>query len=441
MLSSAAPVTMTLPDVSGLASLSDDEVLAIQAKIAEGRRRWDAAGAVAAAEVARRSGRELGYAGLAQKRGARTPERLVATLTGLSVPEARAMITAGEALDAGAGWMRPVTTALATGEVSVGATAAIRTGLGEPNDQVSADDLARAAERVLDEAGGLPPEQVARRAREARDELDAAGVGDRERMLRQRRFLRLIPLDDGMTRIVGLLDPESAALVTDAIDLVTAPRRGGPRFVDEQAKARAQAIVDDPRSTEQLALDALVQMIRIAGAVDDGRVFGVQRPAVRVHVTLADLDAGRGAATLEGQTASVSAATARRIGCAEGFLPVLFEGTDALDLGRTQRRYSARQRDVLAAIWGGCAIPGCDRPPSWTEAHHIDEWERDHGRTDVRDGILLCRHHHMWLHDIGARIVRSGGRHGSAYTLHVPGEVTVALETKNPVRRAGARAA
>jgi hypothetical protein len=162
---------------------------------------------------------------------------------------------------------------------------------------------------------------------------------------------------------------------------------------------------------------------------------------VRVHVTLADLDRRRGAATLEGQTASVSAETAERIGCAEGFLPLLFDGSDALDLGRTQRRYSARQRDVLAAIWGGCPIPGCDRPPSWTEAHHIDHWERDQGRTDVRDGILLCRHHHMWVHDIGARIVRTEGDHGSEYALHVPGDPPVVLETKNPVRRAGARAA
>ena len=32
-------------------------------------------------------------------------------------------------------------------------------------------------------------------------------------------------------------------------------------------------------------------------------------------------------------------------------------------------------------MWGGCPINGCDRPPSWTEAHHIDQWERDHGKT------------------------------------------------------------
>ena len=433
MITATAEQTLVVPDLGDLARLSDDQLLERQAVIAGVRRQIDVAGATVAAEIARRSARDLGYSGLAQKRGARTPERLIAQVTGLSVPEARAMITAGEAVDAGAEWMRPVTVALSTGDVSVGATAAIRTGLGEPSEHVSEDDLAAAARRVLDESGGLPPEQVARRAREARDELDAAGVADRERELRERRFLRLVPRPDGMTDLYARLDPESAALLGDAIDLVTAPRRGGPRFVDEDARARAEAIANDTRTTDQLALDALVEMVRIAGAADDGRVFGTQKPAVRVHVTLSDLDRRRGAAAIEGQTAAVSAETAERIGCSGGFLPLLFDGTEPLDLGRTQRLYSARQRVVLAAIWGGCPIAGCDRPPSWTEAHHINEWERDQGRTDVRDGILLCRHHHMWLHDIGARIVRTG----SVYELHVPGEAPVRLESKNPVRRAG----
>jgi hypothetical protein len=431
MLTSAATTALVVPDVSDVASLSDDQLLARQAQVAAVRRRADAASATLAAEVARRSARDLGYSGLAQKRGARTAERLVASVTGLSVPEARAMITAGEALDAGDDWMLPVTTALSSGEVSVGATAAIRSALGEPGEHVSADELGAAAQRVLDETGRMPPEQVARRARELRDELDAAGVADRERAMRERRFLKLTLQDDGMTRITGLLDPESAALVTDAIDLVTAPRRGGPRFVDEGEKTRASAIVDDSRATDQIAIDALVEMVRIAATADDGRVFGTHKPAVRVHVSLTDLDARRGAAALEGQTAAVSAETAERIGCASGFLTLLFDGSQPLDLGRSQRLYSARQRVMLAAMWGGCAIGGCDRPPSWTEAHHIDHWERDQGRTDVRDGILLCRHHHMWVHDVGARIVRTG----TDYDLVVPGGAPVRLQSKNPVRR------
>jgi hypothetical protein len=437
MTDSLSDRTLVVPDVRELAPLGDEQVLALQAEIAGQRRILDAAAATVASEIARRSHHDLGYSGLAQRRGSRTPERLVASVTGMSVPESRAMIAAGEALGGGDAWMAPVAHALESGDVSVGATAAIRAGLGEPNADVSADVLAAAAQRVLDESGALPPEQVARRAREVRDELDAAGVVDREAALRGKRFLKLTPQADGMTRLFGLLDPESAALVTDAIDLVTAPRRGGPRFVDPAAKDRAEQIVADPRTTDQLALDALVEMVRIAGAADTGRVFGTHKPAVKVHVALADLERRRGAASIEGQTAAVSVPTAERLGCTGGFLPIVLEGKDALDLGRTQRRFTARQRDVLAAIWGGCAIDGCDRPPSWTEAHHIDEWDRDQGRTDVRDGILLCRHHHMWLHDIGARIVRTG----SEYRLLVAGREPVVLESKNPVRRAAARAA
>ncbi|MGN6502546.1 MAG: DUF222 domain-containing protein, partial [Pseudolysinimonas sp.] len=212
-------------------------------------------------------------------------------------------------------------------------------------------------------------------------------------------------------------------------------------FVDETARARAQRIVDDPRSTDQLALDALVDMVRIAGAADEGRVFGVRKPSVRVHVGLESVETERGAATIEGPTAAVSATTARRIGCAEGFLPLLFDGSTPLDLGRTERLFTAAQRTVLAAVWGGCAIAGCDRPPSWTEAHHIDEWEAHGGRTDVRDGVLLCRHHHRWLHEIKARIVRATSPSGDRYALHVPGAPPTALETKNPVRRRQARVA
>ncbi|HWM34448.1 MAG TPA: DUF222 domain-containing protein [Pseudolysinimonas sp.] len=138
----------------------------------------------------------------------------------------------------------------------------------------------------------------------------------------------------------GLLDPESAALVTSAVDLVTAPRRGGPRFVRDDDVTRARNIADDPRSTGRLALDALVEMVRIAGAADTGRVFGTHRPAVTVHVTLADLDRRRGAASIDGQSASVSIRTAERIVCSTGYLPVRFGSRARLDLGRTERFFT-----------------------------------------------------------------------------------------------------
>jgi hypothetical protein len=184
-------------------------------------------------------------------------------------------------------------------------------------------------------------------------------------------------------------------------------------------------------------------MVRIAAAVDDGRVFGMRKPAVRVHVTLHDLDRRAGTAHIEGQTVAVSIATAHRVACASGFVPIVFDDHGhALKLGRTQRLFTEHQRTVLAAIWGGCAHPDCDRPPSWTEAHHIDEWHRDRGATDVDDGILLCRHHHLLVHNNGWKVRREGG----AYELlPPPGEALhpapTILTPKNPAHRRALAAA
>lgn len=428
---------LEVPDLGGISGASDEQLISAMRAWAQVRRVVDAGLAALAGEVAARSTVELGYGGLAQRAGARTADGLVSQLTGTSGVEARAITTVGTMMTAPAPWLGEVATRVAAGDVSVGAAAAIQTALGSPSPTVAADDLADAAHSLLGTAGGLPPEKVARHARELRDELDEAGVADREAALREKRFLRLIPQPDGMTRLVGMLDPESAALVTDAVDAVTSPRRGGPRFIDPTAVARADAIVNDPRSTEQLSLDALVQMVRIATAADTGRVFGVRQPAVRVHVTATDMERGSGVAHLEGQTTAVSVRTAQRIACSDGSIGIEFDDSGRpLRLGRRKRTFTDAQKMVLAAIWGGCAHPGCERPPLWTEAHHIDEWHRDHGSTDIEDGILLCRHHHLMVHNNGWNIEREG----TGYRLlPPPGEPLhpqpIPLVPKNPVHR------
>jgi len=424
---------VVIPDVRRVAHLGDDELLAVQARIAGARRQVDVAGATVAGEIARRSRPELGFTGLAQRTGSRTPERLVASVTGLSVPESRAMISAGQALEGDVPWLDPVAVALQAADVSVGATAAIRAGLGEPSADVGADELRAAAQRLVDESGDLPPERVAVLAREARDHLDAEGVRDREAALREKRSLRISRLPDGMTRLVALLDPEDAAFVTDAIDRVTSPRRGGVRFVDPAEKKRAEAIVVDPRTTEQLALDAFVAMFRLAAAVDGGTIFGARGPEVRVHVRAEQLERGTGSGWIEGQSVAASLRTVERHICTVGALPILFDDDGRpMKLGRSQRLFSAAQRIAIAARDGGCLIPGCERPPSWCEVHHIDEWEKHRGRTDVDDGVLLCGHHHRWVHDVGARIVRVDG----GYELRRMGAPPMRLLSKSPIRRA-----
>jgi hypothetical protein len=423
-----------LPELSGLPRASDAELERLLGLVAAAKRQVDACAATLAGEVERRSDRELGYSGLAQRSGDRTSDGFVARVTGASGREARELVTVGKLLDAPPPWLSGVATGVASGEVSVGAAAAITSGLGEPSASVAADDLLDAADRLLEETAGLPPEKVARRAREVRDELDAAGVADREALLRSKRFLRLTPQGDGMTRIFGMLDPVQAALVTDAIDCVTAPRRGGPRFVDPDELARVDALEKDPRTTEQIAVDALVEMIRIAGAADTVRVFGVRKPGVRVHVDSRDLETGEGYATVEGQTATISIATAEGLACADGYQTIVFHPDGSIDVGRTQRLFTPRQRVALAAIWGGCAVESCDRPPSWTEAHHADHWAHG-GRTDLADGILLCRHHHMLLHNNHWKINRPPGRGHTGWSMTSPEGRTLKLVSKNPLRQ------
>ena len=48
---------------------------------------------------------------------------------------------------------------------------------------------------------------------------------------------------------------------------------------------------------------------------------------------------------------------------------------------------------------GGCVFPGCDRPPSHCQAHHLKFWTRDHGPTDIDNLALVCGFHHWLIHD------------------------------------------
>jgi hypothetical protein len=395
------------------ATLDDDALRGRLSALAELRRRVDVAVAAVSAEIAHRSRPEHGLQGLAQRSGLRTPERLVQQLSGLDAREARSLVQVGVLLTADAApWLAAVGSALEEGRVTIAKADAIRAGLGSPTAEVAADDLTDAAEHLTRLAPTLTVERLAARAREVRDHLDVAGVADRERMLREKRYLNLTPTGDGMTRITGLLDPRSAAIVGAAYDAATSPRRGGVRFVDAEARAAADAIVADPRTTGQIALDTLVDLIRIGSAADPGKLLGGNRHAVRVLVTAHDLATPDGVGFIDGQSEAISRATVDEHICEAGIVPIQFDVTarDPLQLGRTRRLFSSRQREVLVARDGGCRFPECDRPPSWTETHHSTPWSHG-GPTDTRDGVLLCSHHHHLVHDNGW-IIRPDDEHG-----------------------------
>jgi hypothetical protein len=81
-----------------------------------------------------------------------------------------------------------------------------------------------------------------------------------------------------------------------------------------------------------------------------------------------------------------------------------------LKLGRTKRLFSAAQRLAMAVRDKGCVFPGCDRPPSWCEAHHIGGWTRG-GPTDLTNGCLLCGFHHRLIHNGHWQIIMAADGH------------------------------
>lgn len=114
-------------------------------------------------------------------------------------------------------------------------------------------------------------------------------------------------------------------------------------------------------------------------------------------------------ATLETGT-RLSAQEAMRLACDLGVVPAVFDGKPLpLHLGREARLFSRAQRRAMAKRDGGCAFPGCDRPPGWCEAHHANGPWCGGGQTDLGDGVLVCSFHHRLLHHTGWDVrVRDG---------------------------------
>ncbi|OZC73886.1 HNH endonuclease [Rhodococcus sp. 06-462-5] len=76
---------------------------------------------------------------------------------------------------------------------------------------------------------------------------------------------------------------------------------------------------------------------------------------------------------------------------------VMDENGSPINLARTARTVTAKQRKALIARDHGCAFPGCGKPAAWTEGHHIWHWG-DGGPTDMNNLVLLCGFHHRLMH-------------------------------------------
>ena len=237
---------------------------------------------------------------------------------------------------------------------------------------------------------------------------------DAERQF-ERRHLTLSPLLDGMTAVEGLLDPESAALFSAALEPFLVPHGS-----------------EDLRSAAQRRADGLVEIVRAA----------VRPPAAARDRRRAPAPAGdvAGAAPCARCPAAGSWSGCAPASCLRRTRRVRRRGdaspaVTGRDPGRARPDQPISsppgQRRFLAVRDGGCRFPRCDRAPAFTDAHHVQSW-LDGGRTDVVNGLLLCRFHHRLVHEGGWTIHVGPEGAGGPVTFQGPRDQRLVSRPRGP---------
>jgi len=137
-----------------------------------------------------------------------------------------------------------------------------------------------------------------------------------------------------------------------------------------------------------------------ATPLDDIRAFQIAWREEAAEVELAALQCD-----IEG-FGPIPRITAERLvcDCAIARLVMSAEG-EVLDLGRRTRTISRALRRAIVLRDRHCQFPGCRAPAAWCDVHHLVHWLHG-GTTDLDNCALLCRRHHVAVHEGGWKLER-----------------------------------
>jgi Domain of unknown function (DUF222) len=210
-----------------------------------------------------------------------------------------------------------------------------------------------------------------------------AVVGDDPDPVVPQRSLHHSRILDGRHELSGSFDPEGGAVIATALRLA----------------ATGDVAGEPARSPAQRRGDALVDVCRWFLDHQQHRRGGRHRPHLNVITTLDDLEHRRHGRLVDGSI--LDAATVQRLVCDAGIHRVITTGRSSiLAYGTTTRTVPANLFNALVIRDRHCRFPGCDRPPDWTEAHHL-RWVTHGGPTTLDNLTLQCSRHHHLLHTPG----------------------------------------
>ncbi len=224
--------------------------------------------------------------------------------------------------------------------------------------------------------------------------------------------------EDGSLYLRARLAAEDGTVLVKALEAAReriVARRRADRVVAGQEPV--QAALPGVMPPRPVAVEALAELAETALAAPPD-AHRATRAQVVVHVDAAALSAdGRGRSELDDGPV-ISTETARRLGCDADVVAQLERDELMLSVGRKRRTVPPALRRRLEIREGGtCSFPGCERRRH-LQAHHRRHWAHG-GETSLDNLVLLCFHHHRFVHEGGFTIeddpeggLRFRNRHG-----------------------------
>jgi hypothetical protein len=225
----------------------------------------------------------------------------------------------------------------------------------------------------------------------ARHAADPEGYAAEQAQGVEARELSLSGDANGMVWVHGILDAEGGAALRTALEPLARPQGKG----DYRCRSRRLA-------------DALVDLSM--HALDSGLIpqHGSQRTHLQVTATLETLRGLPGAQAAELEfSLPISAKSVERLAC-DCSLTRIILGSDSavIEVGRAKRTVSGPTRRALNARDRHCRWPGCDRPSTYSSAHHLMHWIHG-GSSDLPNLALLCYRHHWMVHEGRWQLVKT----------------------------------
>ena len=285
--------------------------------------------------------------------------------------------------------------ALEAGDVNADQANAIAKGIAAARRSGAGPE---AAERILLDLARVADARAVRGAvKHLRHAMDPDREGRKHSARETGHVCHLGQTIDGVWHLDAVLGPEGGAIVQTALDALMADTVKAQGDADNGEKA-------ERISAPQARADALIQMATMVLQGGDGADLersGGQRPHLSITAPI-DTLLGYGGEMARTQWGGLLPQNAvQRHACDSETTIVLVDrdGTP-LDVGRSRRFVTPKQRRALEVRDKGCTYPGCGRPVGWCEAHHKTPWARG-GRSDLGNYTLYCRRHHVHVHQHG----------------------------------------